>query len=36
MQNLILIAVLLGIAIFSLVMAVKETRKKSLIRQRHR
>ncbi len=36
MQNLILIAVLLGIAVFSLFMAVKETRKKSLIHQRHR
>lgn len=36
MQNLILIAVLLGIAVFSLYKAVSETRKKSLISQRHR
>jgi len=34
MQNVILIVVLLSIAIFSLFMAIKEARKKSLIRQR--
>ncbi|TCW00286.1 hypothetical protein EDC52_101635 [Biostraticola tofi] len=36
MQNMILIAVLLGIAAFSLYKAVQESRKKSLISQRHR
>lgn len=36
MTNFILIAVLLGFAVFSLIKAVKQMRKKALVNQRHR
>lgn len=36
MMNLILIAVLLGFAVFSLIKAVRQMRKKAPINQRHR